>query len=102
MDTFVRLGRLVISTIPFWLRIGHLLAVLIGVCLSSLWVGVPTATDRIAVTWTKPFLSDYFFREYELQIYWIMRTVSMLLIIIGWFVLAYATVGFVRLIGLVF
>jgi hypothetical protein len=72
---------------------------LVMVTVSSLWVGVPTATSSIAIDLTKRTEELGCPKEWERYLLPVCRVVAYLSIFTGWIIFSYLTVW---LIGLVF
>lgn len=81
---------------PWLLRILWATITLIGTAFASLWIGVPTATRRIAEGWVDQAVKSGFPTELDRTLYFLGRFSSFLVIVAGWIILSYITVWLIN------
>ncbi|HWQ04618.1 MAG TPA: hypothetical protein VN452_04610 [Longilinea sp.] len=81
---------------PWLLRILWATLNVVGTAIASLWVGVPTATRRIAERWVEIAVTAGFPTEFDQPLYFMGRFVAFLTIVAGWIATAYITVFLLR------
>jgi hypothetical protein len=64
----------------------------------SIWVGVPTAVDRIANEWLDRAVIAGFPTQWDRQLYYILWALGLITVVAGWIILSFITVGIVHLI----
>jgi len=90
--------RLLQMIIPWVLRsIGFTLKLMLT-AISSLWVGVPQATHRIADEWIDRAVAAGFPTIWDRKLYYTIRIVAFITIVVGWVLLSFVTVWIVKLI----
>jgi hypothetical protein len=71
---------------------------LVALAVISLWVGVPRAVDNIANEWLDRAIVTGFPTQYDRQLYYVLWTLGLLTVLVGWVIFSYITVGIVHLI----
>ncbi|MBE0649911.1 MAG: hypothetical protein IH595_03620 [Bacteroidales bacterium] len=67
-----------------------------GTAIASLWVGVPQATNRIANEWIERAVAAGFPTIWDEKLYYTIRIVAFLTIVVGWVLLSFVTVWIVK------
>ena len=93
---FVSLVRMVI---PWIIRTLDYLIRVIVTAVSSIWLGIPYTTNRLADIWTKRLVQAGVPTQYEEQMYSFFVGLATAIVITGWVILAFITVG---LVGMIF
>lgn len=81
---------------PWLLRILWGTLVLVGTAIASVWVGVPTATHRIADRWVNRAVSSGFPTEFDRTLYFLGRFIAFITIVAGWIIASILTVWLVK------
>ncbi|MFC1879102.1 hypothetical protein ACFLZW_04245 [Chloroflexota bacterium] len=79
--------------IPWLMRVMSHTIRLIATSIASLWVGVPTAVNRIADEWSTRALAAGIPTEYDTFLFYASAGVALVTIVSGWIILAFVTVG---------
>jgi hypothetical protein len=77
---------------PWLLRILWATLVLVGTAIASIWVGVPTATHRIAERWVERAVREGFPTEFDRLLYFMGRLIAFFTILAGWIATSFITV----------
>lgn len=64
----------------------------------GIFVGIPKTINRIAMTWQEKAYAAGFPTEFDKPLYYAICTVALLSMVAGWFLIAYFSVGILRLI----
>ena len=94
--TLAVLFRSVRFLLPWILRILWATITLMGTAIASLWIGVPTATRRIAESWVDRAARRGFPTELDRTLYFMGRGVAFVTIVAGWIVTSYVTVWLIN------
>lgn len=69
---------------------------LMWTAIASLWVGVPQATHRIADEWISRAVAAGFPTIWDRKLYYTIRIVAFLTIVVGWILSSFVTVWIVK------
>jgi hypothetical protein len=91
----------IVGSVPWIIKgIGFLIR-LMALGAVSILQGVPQSTDQIARDWIKETKSgsrnSNLLSEYEKYVYWAIRTLAFVFVLLGWICLAFTTVFLVML-----
>jgi len=86
------MGRIGAVVLRFVLRVAWLLFTLAVGTVAAWWVGVPTATRRVADEWVKRIGYLGLSSQYDMWLYRVARFLALLTVLGGWVVAAYLTV----------
>lgn len=84
--------------LPWVLRSIWFTMTLCSLSVVSLWVGVPTATRRIANQWVDRAVAVGFPTAYDYILYYFVAVVAFFTILAGWIVTSFVTVWLVRIV----
>ena len=93
---FISLIRL---AIPWIIRTLDYLIRMVVTAVSALWLGIPFTTNRLADIWTKRLVQAGISNQYEEKMYSFFVGLATAIVIAGWIILAFITVG---LVGMIF
>jgi hypothetical protein len=88
--------RLLQIVIPWMLLPFRLAFMLMWTALSSVWVGVPQATNRMADEWGRRAVAARFINVVDRSLYNFIKAVALLAIVFGWVLLSFFTVWLVK------
>ena len=89
----------IVGSVPWIIKgIGFLIR-LMALGAVSIIQGVPPATDQIAKDWIKETKggNNNLLAHYEKYVYWAIRTLAFVFVLLGWICLAFSTVFLVML-----
>lgn len=69
---------------------------LMWTALSSLWVGVPQALNRIADEWIGRAIASGFPTIWDKKLYYTIKVMAFITIVVGWILLSFFTVWIVK------
>ncbi len=88
--------RLLQIVVPWVIKpIGGTINLMLGT-IASLWVGVPQATHRIADEWIQRAVAAGFPTIWDSKLYYTIRIVAFITIVVGWVLLSFVTVWIVK------
>ncbi len=82
--------------VPWVLRPIRFVIILMGIAVSSLWVGVPQATHRIADELITRAVAAGFPTIWSDELYYAIRIVAFITIVVGWVILSFVAVWIVK------
>lgn len=91
VNAFRLIVRYVIRIVDYTLR-------LIVTAISSIWLGIPFTTQKLADVWTKRLLQVGIPNQNEAHLYSFFVSLAFSMIVTGWVILAFITVGLVMVI----
>ena len=98
-DAMVRLIRWLFRALgviaPWLLRFIGWLTMLVFNTIASLWVGVPNSVRTISDDWVDQAVTAGVPTEYDSILYYMFAFVSFFLIMMGWIVFSFITVGLI-------
>lgn len=74
--------------LPWIIRVVRTSLLVMSSSIISVFVGLPTSTDRIASYWSEQAFDVGFPTMYDHELYNILRGVAYIVIVLGWFMLA--------------
>ena len=90
--------RIIRFFVPWMVRIILFMFSLILTSVITFWRGVPATTSRIADQWLDRAFIAGFPSIWAPQLYWTLRVLAFVMIVIGWVISSYITVWTIKLI----
>ncbi len=99
---FLTLLQLINRALRFFLPwVGRIIMFMIGFILTSVisfWSGVPSIIEKIANEWLDRAVTAGFPTQWDRQLFFTFRYLAFAMILLGWVILSFITVGIVHLI----
>jgi hypothetical protein len=102
MINFLTLMKLINEVLRWFIPwVGRIVMFMVGFILTSVvsfWSGVPAVVERIANEWLDRAVAARFPTQWDRHLFFTFRILAFSMILLGWVVLSFITVGIVNLI----